>query len=541
MNLYYALTGFHQMECLLHKMLLKPEEPAHLYISSNTVTLQFIDKIKESKLFDEVTIMYEEKAWQIGSKVKNGHTERFDDVMIEITKLCLSSLLLPLDEYQNKYIFADHFPFGMVLAYNKIPYYYFEEATGAHSRRNILLEEIRQKNEFWYLAFVKLGVRGESEWIIEKNIDFEYQLNDFFDEKAIDFSVTRALNKLSPVQKKLLLSIFGADNIVNLNNNKKRTLILTQHYAAASLTTYAGQKLLYTLLADYFACDMDIIIKPHPTDTQGIYSQWFPSAVILNKDMPAELLPYCLNSPVDLTITATSSTAYNLKEISNKVRSFDNIDNRFNNLFYFMSRYYTISRYIKLHDKKTIVYSYGADFRQLEHFFDLFKIESTLKEMSEITISHEKKAVTYIIDNPVLCGIECRTKQILAFLQRLKKEDVVFFIDSGADALFCNPHDTSWAMNIVPIQLRHIAMSGEVPEELMKREWIYMYSKNKEILKEGLLMNVNKMLENTGVELKVGYQDGQLREQVLEGFLNATEEKCLRLANALKQSGEKQP
>ena len=58
MILYYALTVYHQLECVLHKMLFKPNESAHLYLSSSILFEDGqIQRLKECGLFDKVKIM----------------------------------------------------------------------------------------------------------------------------------------------------------------------------------------------------------------------------------------------------------------------------------------------------------------------------------------------------------------------------------------------------------------------------------------------------------------------------------------------------
>lgn len=535
MNLYYALTSFHQLECVLHKLIIKPDETAHLYLSSSMIQEEGqIERLRNSGLFKKVVIMDDARAWQIGSRCKLANQGIFNSVMDEISKLCMDNLLLPITKYDNLYIFADHFPFGFVLAYKNIPYIYFEEATGAHSRRQILLDEIRKKNEFWYLVFEKLGARGEADCIIEKNIDLDFQLEGFSDSKAKDFSVTKLLKQLSRPQINQVLSIFGKFSTKDISIKKKLALILTQHYAAASITTYKGQWLLYALLMDYFANNHKIIIKPHPTDRQGIYHTWFPNSKVLERGMPVELLPYCFNQRLDITISATSSSAYNLKDISNRVVTFESEDNRFDKMFYGMHRYYVATQIILQLCRNFDIYGYGADMCQINNFLKINGFKRISIELKELKLETERKRSAFvIIDSPAMIGLPNSEYMIREFLNSLKESDVVCFIDFDKKACFYTPDENEWALYTVPIMIEEINLNKDKYTDIEK-EWIYLYTKNNFKRRELLTFQIDKMLHNTGIKISVKNAEEKMRENILEGFLNAAEEKTIVISEELK-------
>lgn len=537
MILYYALTVYHQLECVLHKLLFQPEEPAHLYLSSSILQEDGqMERLRESGLFDEVVLMDDAPAWKIGSKVKLKNQEALFPALDEITRLCYGSLLLPIEEYQELYICADHFPFGFALAYQNIPYHYFEEATGAHSRRSILLEEIRGKNEFWYLVFEKLGARGMADCIVDKNIDFDFQLDGFADEKARDFSVRKLLKVLRQDELDLVLRIFGRFDAVHPPDGKPLALLLTQHYAAASITTYEGQRHLYALMLDYFCEDMYCIVKPHPTDRQGIYQTWFPDAGLLNRALPAELLPYCFDRRLALTLSATSSSAYNLGDISDAVITFESDDNRFDKLYPSMHRYFTAAELIKREAQGYAVYGLGADMRQLEHFLSPARTNRQweLIELSCAQLPQDPGSCVVVIDDLSWLEEPCREREIWAMMEGLSDQDFIVFIDSKQDVLFYNTDDNSWAENLVPIPLSKTPIKEDACESQGK-EWMFVYSPSKKKQYEFLTVKIEKQLSNTGVLLTVNEQETSVRERLLEGMLFATEKKCIKMSRQMKE------
>lgn len=540
MILYYALTVYHQLECVLHKMLFKPNESAHLYLSSSILFEDGqIQRLKECGLFDKVVIMHDDKAWGIGSKVKFNTQDRLDSALEEIDKLCSQSLLMPLKDYDELYNCADHFPLGFVMAYRKIPYYYFEEATGAHSRRDILKEEIKHKNQFWYLMFEKYGVRGMADCIIEKYIDFDFQLPNFHDEKARDFSVRKLLKQLNQEQLEKVLSIFGMFSLDDLPKDQGLALILTQHYCAASITTFEGQKLLYALLQDYFCDGLYCVIKPHPTDRQGVYGEWYQNVSIINRELPAELLPFCFDKKLALTLSATSSSAYNLTDISDRVITFESQDNRFDKLFYSMHKYYVTCELIKQQEIDTIV-SIGADTRQIENFLNTD--DAGKYHVIEIYDKWEfpSSPKIIVVDVLSLLKISVTPAMMIDFMNSLGDEDLMIFIDSYHDVVFYPSEDNSFFDRLVPIAINKKALNENALEETGK-EWIFIYSNYAKKNYEFLSVKIEKILQNTGITISSGLsmEADSVKEHLLEAMLYATEKKCIKMSAEINQLKKK--
>ena len=530
MDLYYALTTYHQLECVLYKLFYRPNNKAHLYLSNSIIIEEDLQqRLLDSGLFEEVVVLDDSFAWQVGSKVKVENEEIFESVMDEIADTCFAQLLQPIETYDELYIFADHFPLGFSLAYREIPYHYFEEATGAHSRRAILLEEIKCKNHFWYLVFIKLGARGESDCIIDKFIDFDFQLQGFHDEKAVDFGVKKLLCKLSPKDKKMLCSILGEFHIETGLAGNPLALLLTQHYAAASITTYEGQCLLYALLLDYFTEGLTGVIKPHPTDRQGVYRSWFPGIHMLNREIPAELLSLLVEEKFQLIISATSSSAYNLSDIAHNVMTFESEDNRFDKLFYSMNRYFVATYIIKKYYSNCNIFTLGADTKQVENFLESMngqKNEYPIYEKTKLKSLNTNAKNVLIIDDLSLTK-EDQNNHLWEIMKTLNDDSVIIFINSSEDVAFYNPNDTEWGTHLVPLAIEKKAVR-ENPYMALEKEWMFLYTKNNKMKRELLNIQIDKLLNYTGIEIHVGGNVSQ-KEKLLEAMLYATEKKCIKM------------
>ena len=294
MILYYTLTKYQQLASMLHKLLYAASEEAHLDLSNgNYIELDYMERLKESGIFAEVVIFADQRAWTLGAEVNFEYEENLYSVLDNVGELCFQALLRPVEEYDDIYILADHFPLGFVLAYKNIPYHYIEEAAGVHCCyelwKNKLLE---QNNRFLYLIAKRVGVYGSADCVIDCYVDLDKQDEAYFDEKAIDFSVPKLLKEINQHQLELILKVFCVDTNYFLDKNEKVALILTEYLAGAKVCTWEEQRMIYGMFIDYFCENMKVLIKPHPNDHQGTYSIWYSSIIELNKSAPSELVPY---------------------------------------------------------------------------------------------------------------------------------------------------------------------------------------------------------------------------------------------------------
>ena len=93
-----------------------------------------------------------------------------------------------------------------------------------------------------------------------------------------------------------------------------------------------GQREMYALLVDFFGKG-DLYIKPHPNDFHISYNEIFPTAKMISRKFPSELLPYCFDEKLELGLAACSTSVYGLKDILKDTLRFDiDIENHYKKL-----------------------------------------------------------------------------------------------------------------------------------------------------------------------------------------------------------------
>lgn len=526
MNLYYALTKHQQIACMLHKALYMKEEPAHLYISNgNNIETTYIEKLKATGFFSEVIVMDDQPVWALSYSKDVRDEENLKDVMRQATEICEKSLVLPLEDYDEIYVAADHFPLGMVLVFNGISYHYIEEATGAYANYDLWLRIVaEQKNTLSYEFATRYGLQGRADCVVEKLIDVDNQLwaknkNDDKDDKIVDFSLSKLLKKIDYNSKQKILEFFGIDNKVELDEKNKSAIIMTEYLAHAKFCSWDEQREIYGRFIDYFCDDMNVFIKPHPNDFQGTYEQWFPNTVQIDRNIPAELLPLMIEQDFNLAIALTSTSVFEIRGIVSDIYYFRNKDLRSIQLIKQMDSYYVASWFIENCIHADTVLGIGADSLQIRYFLKSMGNSAKVKEWDQFNIPLCKKRMAIVIDS--LKYVEDKkVYDLYQMLEDADKNNYFIFINTDKDVLFFDD-EFRWARYTVPVHINLDKRDGSKVSE-----WIYIYTKDDVMKKEIMITEINKMLMNAGIEVKVNNDGQSVRERMLEGMLNATEQKC---------------
>lgn len=515
---------------MLHKLLFAPNEEAHLYLSNgNYIEPDYLDRLRESSIFTEVAVFNDQPTWAMGAEVNFEYEEKLYPVLDNVAELCFQSLLRPIEEYDDIYILADHFPLGFVLAYKSILYHYIEEAVGVHCCYELWKQKLlEQNNKFLYLIATKVGVYGHADCVIDCYVDLEKQDESYFNEKAVDFSVIKLLDKLDFHQMKVILKVFKVDNALVVNKNKKNALILTEYLAGAKVCSWEEQRMIYGMFIDYFCEDMKVFIKPHPNDHQGTYRIWFPGITELNKSAPSELVPCCLGNKIDKLISLCSTSFKSLQDKAMEIYSFRNKDLRTEKMFRSFNKYYVAAKMIAMIRDKYSIYGIGADSNQIRYFLKTEgNTEIDVYEYDRADLPDDDNRRIIVIDD--LSFSEQLTEfDIYEMLHKSKDDDVFVFIDSKKDVVFFEDDDNSWAEYTAPIRIDEIPLREDMAEQ---KEWIFMLTKDKELRYTFLQTRIDRMLVNTGIQVKANAEEASIRERVLEGMLYATEQKCIMLAH----------
>lgn len=165
---------------------------------------------------------------------------------------------------------------------------------------------------------------------------YEIEVNDIHGVEIAGFAAKRLkeeprknlFDPLTKADKKLLCNIFMSE--LPHIYPKRSVLLLTQPLTVDNLVKSEREQIkYYKALVRKYSCGLDVVIKPHPRDTVD-YSSDFPNAVILDKNMPVEILSISGIKPFKKTITYNSSCAGWLKseEIQTAELLFENNDEK---------------------------------------------------------------------------------------------------------------------------------------------------------------------------------------------------------------------
>lgn len=346
MDLYYAMTNYQLLECIIHKTILNKSSKAVLFLSSFLVdnNPSIIENVKNVGFFDDV-IVFEEVIFSHSKQV---------NIEKEI-RLIRNKIEKKYGSYirgcNNIYVGQDVDSLGVYLVSSQLKYYFFEDASGSYSNQALLMEIIKDENINRYKIVKKLNLGGGSEYVLGIYCDYDSQRVGFDKTNCVDFSVKKNLRKLSQKDIDKILQIYHCKRY-DLGRNKK-DILLTWHYNNMGFMTLDEQRKFFMFLVDYFRDESEaLFIKPHPSDKQPDYQEWFSDAVVIERRMPSELLPYLVNGKFEKGITNWSTSVYGLQGIINEIINFDKgIDTAYRDI----NKIFAIAKYLDSIKNKELV------------------------------------------------------------------------------------------------------------------------------------------------------------------------------------------
>lgn len=327
MVLYHASTMYHLLSCIVHKLAYHSDEQAELlvleYIKPQKERYAFLTKLNDFGFFSKVRYVPEQKfKLKKGIALDENSTEKeINTVINNIASAFESWFNSDIENYSDIYVASDQHSCGIYLIKNNIPYTYMEDASGMLSEQSRYLSITKNNNLTNHIVNERLGCMGRNNWVKAKLCDIKHQQKGFYDPKAVDFCIYDILKNIIPDKIPVLLKFFG--NIsATVKSNKKVCLFLTQDLNTLTVKDIDLQELMTTTLVDYFCPDCTLIIKPHPKDRWQNYKRIFKDAVLLEKGIPSELLPFAIEGKIDLALTASSTSIRGMTEFTNKTYSF---------------------------------------------------------------------------------------------------------------------------------------------------------------------------------------------------------------------------
>lgn len=324
--------------------------------------------------------------------------------------------------------------------------------------------------------------------------------------------------ELNKKEREKILKFFNVNMKININVNN--ILLLTQHYVSLNTLTFEEQVLIYQILIDYFFQNENLVIKPHPDDIM-YYHKLFPKAEIIREKFPSEFMPFVFNNPPKCVATISSTAIFNLHGVYPQIFE---LDTNFEKNFKMIHRYYLALNIVKKLDKKII--GVGVNKKLIEQLCKQLKIEQNQYYFSDVI--DKTQNIIFIVDETKLMTGE--NNMVVKSLKDLDQESDIIFINSQNDYCWYDYYHKYLWDNIKPIVLSK-KLYGQKEEDFysdLNEEVIYVYSKNKEVMKVLDELEVEKKLPHTGIEInKISLTPEQERIKMLEGVLAATERRLL--------------
>jgi len=501
---YYAVSTYHVLCCVLHRLTREPDQKAVLYISDAPVTTTLnLKRYRESGIFDEVHVLEELETRKYSIQLERKKMP-IKQVMDKCCKRMQKTVpLRHMQEAETMYIGLDTLPFGWYVAKQKLPYVLFEDGNGILSNKALFMATMRP-GSVRELAIEHFGLLGENPQAKAILADTQTQQPGYKNPKMVDFSAKRILAEMNPETRRRVLAFFGCEEKKELPQTKT-SLLLTQHLANMNYMPLEQQHKLYLLLADYFLQGQTLVIKPHPDDIAGRYRELFgEDTQILPLAMPSELLPYCVAERFGTVLAASSTSTKSFADMADKALWFEA---RIHQDFLHMHRYYVAAQLLKQ------LCPGGRVFTNANH--------QLLSELGSVQADYTEDFVDAQADCLVISDA----------LEGDLQTNTAIFLNERRRHLYFNGTNQDVFANIRPIVIDKNPEAEEV---------IYVYSENPEILRKAEEFQHEIALPHCGITLHaqgIGAEE-RLKIKVLEGMLEATEARLRDYIAMHKKAGD---
>lgn len=523
MVLYYALSTYQILGCILHKLEYHRDDEAILLISDvHILRNDFKSRIKSTKIFKKVEIISDKV---IKRNVLKVGTEA--SYISSIARNVRKKTPIDFNKITEFNIYLDHWPLGLYLMKNSVSYNFFVDGSGMFSKLDYTLDLIKKVDEKVYSIAKNYKLVGRNSLVNKIYVDLGAEPSCYKgNEKLVDFNLDSILRKLDVKIIKAIFRIFNVDNICIDQENT--ALVLTQNYINLGRMEIEEQRRLYEYLVGYFCNDSKLYIKPHPFDFQANYSNWFVNATVIPKEVPSELLSFMITKKIDIGLTASSTSIHNLRNYMNRTISFTpEIEKRYK----LINKYYTA---LKVSSELISRFRIKAD-SVYECLFNML-IQYSLVEYSEDILNSleskdESKPIIYIIDN----FLNRDDKYVTNILEVMNEVDLAIFIDE-CDIIGLTEHlsrEEFLKCTILPIEI--IETSKDMVESYCMEE-ILLYSNDMVLIENIKSMSFIKELKACRKQVLINcfYDDSELQSLVYESMINSL---SLRISELDKRGG----
>lgn len=309
-NVFICHTLYHVYISLL-KQLDSSADSDIILVDTIPDARHLADSLRNESLFKSVIVVSKR------DKFLNTRSYHLNHVYTALRRRKLSRDFSYLLQYDNIYLFNDYTEMGAYLNLSGIPYHLIEDGCDCYKKINQHKPAGHArfaKKALWRLFKIPNGL-GEGGGILDVEVNDAKGLRTQFDCKVLEVPRKRLMNSRSQNQIEMLFRIFNASSLFQIE--KGSTIILTEPLWQMGVTKRGNDTVtFYKRIAELFtggAC----YIKPHPRDDSDYRSAFAPS-VIVDRNMPIELLNYLGKDRFSAAITYSSTSVRLLEACSTR-------------------------------------------------------------------------------------------------------------------------------------------------------------------------------------------------------------------------------
>lgn len=504
--LYHGGTVYQVLSCIVHRMAYHQEDEVTLMIADHYAKKQvlenFVQKMKQLQLFDEVLIVPEQEfKKKRGKKLTGKSTSAEIEKMIQNICDAFEQWYPNFSDFEEVYVASDNWTVGIYCLAKEIPYQYFEDSCGILTDRKRYYSILRGLDSSNYVISNYLGGAGASKTAVKLICNLDYQKGDTSDERIVHFSIYDALKEQGKEKINTVLELYDCEPY-NMNTKKPVALFLTQKVLVLAIKDLNIQLDFTKILLDYFAQGMEIVFKPHPSDIYFDYEKRIKGSFVIKGSLPSELLPFMFDRKLNRAITASSTSIAGVESLTEESYSFSpDIEVNYS----YLHIAYAMARIIKeIKEKRNIIINMKENL-YLENFLKLFKIDfcDTIKYDTSIFIETENtQAMQGSID-----------------LKKLKKEDIILFDNYQNRYQFLLEYPDFDDSNLLVWDLKVKQTKNEYVDVSHQ---IWLYCASKEVRERVRKMEFKKELQHS--EKTISLKPAQVNQMlIMQGKIKALE------------------
>lgn len=382
--LYHGVSVYQVLCCIVHRLAYHEKEEAVLMISEHYAPKperqHFIQNLKYLQIFDEVLVVPEAsfKKKRGGKLDKSSNSSQIEAVIKNICRE-FEGWAPKITSFDKIYIASDNWSLGIYCLWNKIPYYYFEDACGMLTDLERYYEIIQSSDMDNYIISKYLHGVGQSRLALKLYCNLEYQKGSICDDRIEDFSIHSILREKIPHNVSVILKIYDSEPY-KMDEGRDVVLFLTQFIRSLAIKDLDMQRDMTAVLLDYFAEDAAIVFKSHPKDSFINYRQLGENNHIIPRNLPSELLPFLFPRQLKAAITASSTSIRGLGRLAREYYSFSpDIEEN----YLYLHTAYAITKLIEGFGREYKIYIDGGEESYLDNFLRFYQMQEKEEMISK--------------------------------------------------------------------------------------------------------------------------------------------------------------